>query len=190
MQPGWARSGKILVSDYYAESDCAPDILTTAKSIAGGLPLSAVCASTKIMDGITPGIIGGTYCGNPLACASALALIDVMEREDYPAKAQHIANTCMTRFSSWLDRFEVVGDARGIGAMMGIEFVTDKKSKAANAEIVSAIVNAATERGLLLEAAGTYNNVIRFLCPLCVTDVQLACCLDIFEQCIEACMEK
>jgi len=190
VQTGWGRSGRMFVSDYYKEAGCEPDILTTAKSIAGGLPLSAVTARSEIMDAVTPGTIGGTYCGNAVACASALKLIEVMEREDYPGKARRIAEKCMKRFNEWKEKYEVVGDVRGIGAMMGVEFVTDKKSKKPNAELVNAIVDEAVQNGLLLESAGTYGNVIRFLCPLCVTDAQLEAGLDIYEKALEKCLKK
>jgi len=188
VQSGWARSGKMFASQYLAEAGCAPDIMTTAKSIAGGLPLSAVTASAEIMDKVTPGTIGGTYCGNPVACAAALKVIEIMEREDYPKKALKIAEKCMNRFNEWKEKYEVIGDVRGVGAMMGVEFVTDKKSKKVNAEIVTAIVNEAVMNGLLLESAGTYGNVIRFLCPLCVTDAQLDAGLEIYEAAIVKCI--
>lgn len=185
VQSGWARSGRMFASEYFKEAGCAPDIMTTAKSIAGGMPLSAVTASAEIMDAVTPGTIGGTYCGNPVSCASALKVAEIMEREDYPAKARAIADKCMAKFNEWKDKYEVVGDARGMGSMMGVEFVTDKKSKTPNAELVAKIVNTAAQKGLLMEAAGTYNNVIRFLCPLCVTDAQIDAGLEIYEAAIK-----
>ena len=190
VQTGFARSGKMFVSDYYKEAGCEPDILTLAKSIAGGLPLSAVVASQEVMDGVTGGTIGGTFCGNAVSCASAIALMDVMKNEDYPGKAQSIADRCMKRFNQWKDKYEVVGDARGIGAMMGVEFVKSKATKEPNADIVTAIVKEAINHGLLLEAAGTYNNVIRFLCPLCVTDAQLEAGLDIYEKVLDQLAKK
>ena len=189
VQTGWARSGRMFASEYYAEAGCAPDIMTTAKSMAGGLPISAVTASAEIIDKVTPGTIGGTYCGNPIACASALKVIEIMQRDDYPAKARAIAEKCMSKFNEWKEKYEVVGDCRGVGAMMGVEFVKTKAGKEANAEIVMAIVNEATQQGLLLEAAGTYNNVIRFLCPLCVTDAQLDIGLKIFEDALIKCIK-
>lgn len=184
VQTGFARSGRMFASDYYKEAGCAPDIMTFAKSVAGGLPLGGVVASKEIMDKVPGGTIGGTYNGNAVACASALAVLDVMQKEDYPAKARDIADVCMERFNSWKDKYSQVGDVRGTGAMMGIEFIKDDK-KTPNAEMVGAIVSAAWDKGLLLEAAGTFGNVIRFLCPLCVTDEQLAKGLDIFEECIQ-----
>ncbi len=189
VQTGFGRTGRMFASEYYKEAGCAPDIMTSAKSIAGGLPISAVTARTEIIDAVTPGTIGGTYCGNPVACASALKLIEIMERDDYPAKARKIADTCMKRFNAWKEKYDVIGDVRGLGAMMGVEFVTDKNSKKPNADIVNAIVNEAVQQGLLLESAGTYGNVIRFLCPLCVTDAQLEIGLDIYEKTIEKCLK-
>ena len=188
VQTGFARSGRMFTSEYWKEAGAAPDIITSAKSIAGGLPLSAVTARTEIMDAVTPGTIGGTYCGNAVACASALALIDVMEKEDYPGKAGRISEKVMKVWNEWKEKYEVIGDVRGIGCMMGVEFVTDKKSKTPNAKIVTDIVNYAVKKGLLLESAGTYGNVIRFLSPLCITDEQLDAGLAIYEEAIKACM--
>jgi 4-aminobutyrate aminotransferase/(S)-3-amino-2-methylpropionate transaminase len=185
VQTGWARSGRMFVSNYYEEAGCPPDILVTAKSIAGGLPLSAVTARKEVMDGVVGGTIGGTYCGNAVACASGIALLDIMIKEDYPAKARKIAERCMSKFNQWKEKYEVVGDVRGVGAMMGVEFVKNQDTKEPNSEIVTAIVNAAVQKGLLLEGAGTYNNVIRFLCPLCVTDEQLEAGLAIYEEVLD-----
>jgi len=189
VQTGWARSGRMFASEYFKEAGAAPDIMTTAKSIAGGLPESAVVARAEIMDGVTPGTIGGTYCGNAVACAAALKVIEVMQRDDYPGKALKIAEKCMKRFNEWKEKYPVIGDVRGTGAMMGVEFVTDKESKAPNADLVNAIVNEAVQNGLLLESAGTYGNVIRFLCPLCVTDAQLEAGLEIYENALKKCMK-
>ncbi|MDY2960273.1 MAG: aspartate aminotransferase family protein [Hornefia sp.] len=188
VQTGWSRSGSLFVSDYYKEAGYAPDIMTTAKSIAGGLPLSAVVASKEIMDSVPVGTIGGTYCGNPVACASALKVMEVMKKEDYPGKAKKIGAIATGKFNEWKEKYSVVGDVRGIGAMIGVEFVKDKESKEPNAEIVGKIVQYAVKKGLMLEAAGTYGNVIRFLCPLCVTDEQLKKGLEIYEEAIVSCM--
>jgi 4-aminobutyrate aminotransferase/(S)-3-amino-2-methylpropionate transaminase len=187
VQTGWARSGRMFASQYFAEAGCAPDIMTTAKSIAAGMPISAVTARAEIMDAVTPGTIGGTFGANAMSAAAALKVIEIMERDDYPGKALAIAEKVNARAAEWVEKFDVVGNVRGTGAMMGIEFVTDKASKTPNAALVSAIVQYAMNKGLMLEAAGTYGNVIRFLCPLCVTDEQLAVGLDIFEEAIEAC---
>lgn len=186
VQCGWARSGKLFASQYFAEAGAAPDIMTTAKSIGAGLPLSAVTARAEVMDAVTGGTIGGTFGANALSAASALKVAEVMQRDDYPAKAMHIAEVGMKRFNEWKDKYEVVGDVRGLGAMMGVEFVKSKATKEPNAELVGKIVQTAMNNGLLLEAAGTYNNVIRFLCPLCVTDEQMEAGLKIFEDAIVA----
>ncbi|MDR2457289.1 MAG: aspartate aminotransferase family protein [Clostridiales Family XIII bacterium] len=185
VQTGFARTGKLFASEYYKEAGVAPDIMTFAKSIAGGLPLSGVVTSREIMDKVTVGTIGGTYNGNAVACASALAVLGKMIKEDYPKKARQIAEKCMARFNDWKDKYDVIGDVRGLGAMMGIEFVKDKKGKEPNAELVNKIVLSAVQKGLILESAGTYGNVIRFLCPLCVTDEQLEKGLEIFEETIK-----
>jgi 4-aminobutyrate aminotransferase/(S)-3-amino-2-methylpropionate transaminase len=174
----------MFASEYYKEAGFAPDILTFAKSVAGGLPLSGVVASKAVMDKVPGGTIGGTYSGNAVSCASALKLLEIMKRDNYPGKALKISKVCMKRFNDWKKKYKVVGDVRGTGAMMGIEFVKDAK-KTPNAEIVGKIVQSACAKGLILEAAGTYGNVIRFLCPLCVTDKQLAAGLDIFEATIK-----
>lgn len=182
VQTGWGRSGRMFASQYYKEAGCAPDIMTTAKSIAGGLPISAVTARAEIMDGVTVGTIGGTYCGNPVACVAGLKVAEIMEKDDYPAKARAISDKCMARFNKWKDELGKIGEVRGVGAMMGVEFVKDLETKEPNAELVTKIVADAVQEGLILEAAGTYNNVIRFLCPLCATEAQIDKGLDIFER--------
>jgi 4-aminobutyrate aminotransferase/(S)-3-amino-2-methylpropionate transaminase len=185
VQTGFARSGRMFASEYYKEAGFAPDILTFAKSVAGGLPLSGVVAPKSVMDKVPAGTIGGTYSGNAVSCASALKVLEIMQRDDYPGKALKISKVCMKRFNDWKKKYKVIGDVRGTGAMMGIEFVKDA-DKTPNAEVVGKIVQAACAKGLLLESAGTYGNVIRFLCPLCVTDKQLAAGLDIFEAAIKS----
>ena len=181
VQCGWARSGKMFASQYYADAGCAPDIMTTAKSIAGGIPLSAIVASKEIMDKVNPGTIGGTYGANALAAVSALKVIEVMTRDDFPGKALHIADVLTKGFKEMQKKYPCIGDVRGTGAMMGIEFIKDEK-KTPDAEIVGKIVQNAMNKGLMLEAAGTFNNVIRILCPLVATDEQLEAGLKIFEE--------
>ena len=188
VQTGFARTGRMFATEYWKEAGAAPDIVTLAKSIAGGLPIGAVVASTEVMDGVTPGTIGGTFCGNAVASAAALAVIDEMEKEDYPAKARRIAEKVMKIWNGWKEKYDVIGDVRGLGCMAGVEFVTDKESKEPNAKIVNDIVAYAIQKGLLLENAGTHGNVIRFLAPLCITDEQLNAGLAIYEEAIKACM--
>ena len=188
VQTGFARSGKLFVSNYWEEAGCAPDIITTAKSLAAGLPLSAVTGSREIFDGVKSGIIGGTFGGNAIACAAALKVIDIIERDHLCERSVKIAEKCMKRFTSWKETYEQVGDVRGIGCMIGIEFVKDKESRQPDAPLVSAIVSYAAEHGLLIENAGVSSNVIRFLCPLVVTEEQLECGFQILEEAIAACL--
>ncbi|MGC6175230.1 aspartate aminotransferase family protein [Lacrimispora sp. 38-1] len=187
VQTGFGRSGRMFVSNYWKDAGCAPDILASAKSIAGGLPLSAVTASAEIFDGVKGGIIGGTFGGNALACASALKVIEIMEREDLCSRSIEISDICRSRFQLWKEKFEEVGDVRGIGCMMGIEFVTDKQSKQPHTVLVRELVDYCVRHGLIVESAGAYSNVIRFLCPLVVTDAQLESGLAILESAIESC---
>jgi len=188
VQCGWARSGKMFASEYYKEAGCAPDIMTTAKSIAGGIPLSAIVARDEVMEAVHPGTIGGTYGANALAAVSALKVIEVMERDNFPAKALHIAEVLGNGFKEMQKKYPCIGDVRGTGAMMGIEFVKDPETKTPDAEIVGKIIQNAMNKGLMLEGAGTYNNVIRILCPLVATDEQLKAGLEIFEAALaEAC---
>ena len=184
VQSGFSRSGRMFVSDYWKEAGCEPDIITMAKSIACGVPISAITARKEIFDRVPSGTIGGTYGGNPLGCAAALKVIEIMEREDFPGKALKIGSKIKERYNQWKEKYDVVGDVRGIGSMIGIEFVTDKKSKTPNPAIVSAIISDAAKMGLILENAGTYGNVIRLLAPLCMTDEQVNAGLEIFEKAI------
>lgn len=190
VQTGFGRSGRMFVSNYWEEAGAVPDILASAKSIAGGIPLSAVTASAQIMDGVRNGVIGGTYGGNALACAAALKVIEVMERDDLCARSRQIAEKCRAEFERWKGKYEQVGDVRGIGCMMGIEYVTDKASKKPNPKLVGDIIDYSVRRGLIVESAGTYASVTRFLCPLVVTDRQLDSGLEILESAIDFCTRK
>ncbi len=187
VQTGFARSGRMFVSNYWEEAGAAPDIIATAKSIAGGVPLSAITASAEIFDGVKNGIIGGTYGGNALACAAALKVIEIIERDNLCARSLEIAAKVKEAFHLWQEEFEEIGDVRGIGCMTGIEFVIDKKSKSPNPRLVSDIVDYCAKHGLIVESAGTYSNVIRFLCPLLVTDEQLDCGIEILYNAVKAC---
>lgn len=190
VQTGFARSGKMFVSEYWKEAGCAPDIITTAKSIAGGLPLSAVTASAEIMDACPTGTIGGTYCGNAMACASALEVIKFIEENDLCKRAEEIGRKVKNFYENELKEYGVVGDVRGIGSFVGIELVKDTNTKEPYPELVASMVKTAACKGLIIESAGTYSNVIRFLCPLVVTDEQLEAGLKIFKESLEESLEK
>lgn len=187
VQSGFCRTGRMFASMYWQEAGIEPDIIATAKSIAAGVPLSAIIARDEVMEKAAPGTIGGTYCGNPLACAAALKTIEIMEQENLAERSLEIGKKVMARYKKMQEKYHVIGDVRGLGGMVGIEFVKDTKTKEPYPEMVSALVAEAANHGLLVESAGTYNNVIRFLAPLVITDEQLECGLDIFEQCIRIC---
>lgn len=190
VQSGFCRTGRMFASMYWQEAGVEPDIIATAKSIAAGVPLSAIIARDEIMEKVAPGTIGGTYCGNPLACAAALKVIEIMEREHLAERSLEIGKKVTARYRKMQDKYPVIGDVRGLGGMVGIEFVKDAVTKEPYPEFVSALVAETAGHGLLVESAGTYNNVIRFLAPLVITDQQLECGLDIFEQCVKICMDK
>lgn len=129
VQSGFCRTGRMFASQYWKEAGVEPDILTTAKSIAAGIPLSAIIARDEIMEAPAPGTIGGTYCGNPLACAAALKVLEIMERDHLAERSCEIGKMVMARYEQWKERFTCVGDVRGLGGMVGIEFVKDKATR-------------------------------------------------------------
>ena len=188
VQSGFCRTGKMFASEYWREAGAEPDIVTTAKSIAAGLPISAITAREEIMESVKPGTIGGTFCGNAVACAAALKMIEIMERDHLAQRSMEIGKKVLGRYREWKDRYEVVGDVRGLGGMVGIEFVKSKATREPNPELVVSIVREAAQHGLMVENAGAYGNVIRFLAPLVITDAQLEAGLQIFEEAIRACM--
>jgi 4-aminobutyrate aminotransferase/(S)-3-amino-2-methylpropionate transaminase len=183
VQTGFGRSGRFFVSNYWEDWGCPPDIIAMAKSIAGGLPLGAVTAGESVYGRVPPGTIGGTFGGNALACAAALKVIAVMERDHLPERALAIGEKARAAFESWRKDITAIGDVRGIGAMLGIEFVKDER-KTPWPELVTETVAEAARNGLIIESAGTYGNVIRFLCPLVATDAQLERGLEILKDSI------
>lgn len=185
VQCGNCRSGKYFASEYWKEAGAAPDIISTAKSMGGGVPISAITARAEIMDAVPAGTIGGTYCGNPLACASALKVLEIMKKEDYAGKAMEIGKKTMAAFNRMKETYEEVGDVRGLGAMIGVEFVKTKEGKEPYPEFVAKLIQIALQKGLMLENAGSAGNVIRFLAPLCITDEQLEKGFAIFEESIK-----
>lgn len=190
VQSGFCRTGRMFASEYWKEAGVEPDIIATAKSIAAGVPLSAIVARDEVMDKVAPGTIGGTFCGNPLACAAALKTIEIMERDHLADRSLEIGRKVTKRYKKMQEKYTVIGDIRGLGGMVGIEFVRDMKTKEPYPELVAALVAETAKHGLLVENAGTYGNVIRFLAPLVITDEQLECGLDIFDECIGICVDK
>lgn len=181
VQSGFCRTGRMFASEYWKEAGCAPDILATAKSIAAGMPLSAVVTRSEIMEAVPAGTIGGTYSGNAVSCAAALKTIEFMEKNHLADRALEIGSIVTKRYEAMKEKYAVIGDVRGLGAMIGLEFVKDKTTKEPNPAFVKDLVQECARNGLLVESAGIYGNVIRFLSPLVITDEQLAAGLDIIE---------
>jgi 4-aminobutyrate aminotransferase/(S)-3-amino-2-methylpropionate transaminase len=183
VQTGFGRTGKFFAIEHYG---IEPDLLLVAKSIAAGLPLSAVIGKAEIMDAPGDSAIGGTYVGNPVAQAAALAVLDIFEEEGLVARAAELGDRIRGRMESWQERFPQVGDVRGLGAMLAIELVGDRQTKEPAPDLASAVVEAAFQRGLLLLKAGIYANCIRVLVPLVITDSQTDEALAVWEDSLES----
>ena len=162
-----------------------PDILATAKSIAAGIPLSAVVGRAEIMDAPGDSAIGGTYVGNPVAIAAAHGVLDVIEDESLVERAEQLGEAIGARMEAWRNRFEAVGDVRGLGAMLALELVRDREAKEPDPDLATAIVEAASASGVLLLKAGLYGNCLRVLVPLVITDEQLDEALGVWEDALE-----
>ena len=180
IQTGFARTGKLFAMEHYG---IKADVVTMAKGLAGGLPLSAIVGRADVMDASNPGGLGGTYAGNPIACAAAHAVLDVIEDEKLCERANAIGKIIIDRCTSLQNNSNLncIGDVRGLGAMCAVELVKDKASGEPAPELTSALLKAANERGLILLSCGTYGNVIRFLVPLTASDELVREGMDVFE---------
>lgn len=189
IQAGIARTGKMYGVQH---SGVVPDLITMAKGLAGGFPLSAVTGRAEIVDAPIPGGLGGTYAGNPLSVAASHAVLDVVEKEGLCARAEKIGEIIRGRLSELAKRqgISVIGDVRGLGAMNAFELVKPDDASAANPELTKAVVTEAEARGLILLSCGTRYNVIRLLPPLTIPFEQLDEALDIIEQSLEAALAK
>ena len=183
VQTGFGRTGRMFAMEHF---DVEPDLMTVAKSIAAGLPLSGVIGRAEIMDGPHAGAIGGTYIGNPVAQAAALAVLDVFEEECLLERAGVVGDRIRERMLSWQARWPTIGDVRGLGAMLAIEIVEDPASKEPAPDVARAVIDATLERGLILLKAGTYGNCIRVLCPLTIEDAVLDEALGVWEEALAA----
>jgi len=170
VQTGFGRTGRMFAMEHF---DVEADLLVVAKSIAGGLPLSGVVGRAEIMDDPHAGAIGGTFIGNPVALAAASAVLDVFEEEQLVDRAVLVGEVIRSRMLSWQERWPQIGDVRGLGAMVALEFVADPVEKKPAPRIAEAVIESALRRGLLLLKAGVYGNCIRVLCPLTISDVEL-----------------
>ena len=182
VQTGFGRTGAMFAMEHYSVE---PDLITVAKSIAGGLPLSGVIGKAEIMDAPHVGAIGGTYIGNPVALAAALAVLDVFAEDDLVARANVIGDRIRERMLVWQERWPQIGDVRGLGAMLAIELVLDPVTKEPAADLAAAVITSALERGLILLKAGVAGNCIRVLCPLTIEMAVLDEALATWEQALE-----
>jgi 4-aminobutyrate aminotransferase / (S)-3-amino-2-methylpropionate transaminase / 5-aminovalerate transaminase len=184
IQSGFGRAGRWFAIE---DEGVVPDLVTSAKSMGGGLPISAVTGRAEIMDSVHVGGLGGTYGGNPVAAAAALAVIDKIEHEGLLEAARRTGDAVMTRFRDMASRHPQVGDIRGRGAMCAIELVTDRDSKAPlDAATMGAIAAGALERGVIVLTAGTYGNVVRLLPPIAIDEALLADGLDQLDEALAA----
>lgn len=169
VQTGFGRTGRMFAVEHWGVE---PDLMTVAKSIAAGLPLSGVVGRAEIMDGPDPGHIGGTYGGNPVSCAAGLATVKYIQEGNLAGRAGVIGGKAMDKLRSLKEKYAAIGDVRGIGSMVAMEMVKDRKTKEPDKEVVGRITGECYKRGLLIISAGIYSNVIRMLMPLSITDEQ------------------
>ena len=176
IQTGFGRTGKFFAIEH---SGVEPDLMTVAKSLAAGFPLSGVVGKARVMDAPDPGGLGGTYAGNPVACAAGLAVMDIMRDEKLPERAARIGSVIEERMQSWAADHQIIGDVRVVGAMAGMELVRDGGTKEPADQETARILAAAREKGLIVLRCGVHHNVVRTLMPLTIPDDQLEEGLDI-----------
>lgn len=178
VQTGFGRTGHFFACEHYGVE---PDLLITAKSLGGGLPIAAVTGKAHIMDNSGPGFLGGTFGGNPLSCVAALAAIKAIEAGNLNRRAAELGNFFREKALSWQKRHPMIGDVRGLGAMQALEIIEPDGSRLPDADATKKIIHYCCARGVILVTAGTYSNVIRLLMPLVITDEQMNEALDVLE---------
>jgi 4-aminobutyrate aminotransferase/(S)-3-amino-2-methylpropionate transaminase len=179
IQTGMGRTGKMFAVNH---SQVEPDLMTVAKSLGAGMPLSAVVGRSEMMNSSQVGGLGGTYGGNPICCQAALAVLEIFEEENLLERSEKLGVKLRARFEDFKKRFEIVGDVRGLGPMAGIELVRDRETKEPAATETKALARFCYERGLVVLSCGNFGNVIRTLMPLVITDEQLERGLAIMEE--------
>jgi 4-aminobutyrate aminotransferase / (S)-3-amino-2-methylpropionate transaminase / 5-aminovalerate transaminase len=179
VQTGCGRTGSFLASDHFGFE---PDIVVLAKALASGYPLSAVVGAREIMDAPGPSAIGGTYVGNPVACAAANAVLQIIEEEGLVERADQVGKTLRARWEQVAQDVPEIGEIRGVGAMVGVEFVRDRATKQPNEEILGALIGRAMKNGVVAVSCGMYHNVLRHLIPLVITDDELDEGLDVLAE--------
>ncbi|WP_024462344.1 4-aminobutyrate--2-oxoglutarate transaminase [Marinimicrobium sp. LS-A18] len=167
VQSGFGRTGKLFAIEH---SGVEPDMMTMAKSMADGMPISAVVGTDTIMDSSGPNSLGGTYTGNPLACAAVMAVFDVFEKEDILGKSQRLGDTLAARFAQWEQKFPNVDNGRNLGAMAAFELVDSKESRKPRPDLAAELLKKTKEKGLILLSCGMHGNAIRFLMPVTIED--------------------
>ncbi|MDQ3951825.1 MAG: aminotransferase class III-fold pyridoxal phosphate-dependent enzyme, partial [Actinomycetota bacterium] len=182
IQTGMGRTGKMFAAEHYG---VVPDLVTTAKSLGAGLPISGVTGPADVMDAPHVGGLGGTYGGNPVACAAALAVIEELTATDLLERAQRQGEVIRSRLDPLEDALGMVGEVRGLGPMVGIELVTDENTKEPAKLATAAVVKRCHENGVLVLKAGTYDNVVRLLAPLVISDDDLHAGLDVVVDALE-----
>jgi 4-aminobutyrate aminotransferase / (S)-3-amino-2-methylpropionate transaminase / 5-aminovalerate transaminase len=187
VQSGFGRTGAMFASERYG---IEPDLIVTAKSLGGGLPLAAVTGRAEIMDAPGPGGLGGTFAGNPLSCAAALATLDLFEKTTLLTRANELGDRFQRRARDWQRRWSIVGDVRGLGGMQAIELVKSQESKTPATDETKEITQYCYEHGLITITAGTYSNVIRVLVPLVAANEQMDEGLDVLEAALATVCEK
>src|SRR5438270_1505673 len=187
VQSGFGRTGRWFASEHFG---IEPDLIATAKSLGGGMPIAAVTGRAEIMDAPGPGSLGGTYCGHPLSCAAALAAIETIEKEGLLARSLAIGEQFEKRARSWHSKWDLAGDVRGLGGMCAIELVRDVQTRQPADTETKAIAMYCYEHGLITITAGTFNNVIRILVPLVVTDGQFDEGLGVIEAALASVVEQ
>jgi 4-aminobutyrate aminotransferase / (S)-3-amino-2-methylpropionate transaminase / 5-aminovalerate transaminase len=187
VQSGFGRTGALFACQRYG---IEPDILVTAKSLGGGLPLAAVTGRTEIMDAPGPGGLGGTFAGNPVSCEAALAVLDLFEQQDLNSRANELGDRFERRAREWQKSVSIIGEIRGLGAMQALELVKPGGSREPNPEATKAITQYCYEHGVITISAGTYGNVIRLLMPLVITNEQMDEALDVLEEALQAVGER
>lgn len=183
VQTGFGRTGHLFASEHFGTE---PDLITVAKSIAGGMVLSGVIGKAEVVDSARDTSIGGTYVGNPVSCAAALAVLDVFEQQNLVERAREVGDRFRRRFERMQERFPQIGEVRGLGAMVAMELVRDRATKEPAAEEVTQVLQECLRRGVISARAGIYGNVIRVLAPLVITDEQIDEACDVLEESLAA----
>jgi 4-aminobutyrate aminotransferase/(S)-3-amino-2-methylpropionate transaminase len=186
IQTGFGRTGALFACDRYG---IEPDIIVTAKSLGGGLPIAAITGRAEIMDAAGPGGLGGTFAGNPLSCEAALAVLDFFETHDLNKRAEELGDQFQERAHRWQSRWPKIGNIRGLGAMQALELVQSRETKEPAPEDTKKVTQYCYEHGVITISAGSYGNVIRLLMPLVITDDQMQEALDVLEAAFHAVYE-